>query len=103
MTAWALDERGRLSGRITFDNLADVRTAGEALIAGAPGGGVEFDCSGLEETSSLTVALLIAWQRAAGARDKSVAFKGTSRALRRIAAFSGLNDLLTLAAVNTGR
>ena len=98
MTTCALDENGRLSGTITFDNLAEVRDAGEALIGAAGVESIEFDCSGLDGTSSVAVALLIAWQRAAHAGGKTVVFKRTPRALRNIAAFSGLNEILTLEA-----
>lgn len=98
MSAWALDGDGRLSGSVTFDNLADIRQAGEALIGEARHGGIEFDCSGLEEASSVAVALLIAWRRAAGRCGRPVAFKGASLGLRNIAAFSGLSDVLPLEA-----
>ena len=98
MTAWALDESGRLSGKVAFDNLANVRQAGEALIGGAAGETVHFDCSGLQEANSVTLVLLIAWRRSAVADGKSVVFTGTSVALRNIAAFSGLNEVLTLEA-----
>ncbi len=98
MTAWALDESGRLSGRVAFANLAALRQRGEALIDRAEGETVRFDCSGLEQASSLAVALFVAWWRAAAGSGKSVVFTGTSVALRNIAAFSGLNDILTLEA-----
>ena len=94
MTDWALDEGGRLSGRVTFDNLAEIRQAGETLIAEVQRSAVEFDCSGLEEANSVAVALLIAWRRAAGRCGKSVVFKGAPLDLRNIAAFSGLSDIL---------
>ena len=63
MTAWALDESGRLSGRVAFANLAALRQRGEALIDRAKGETVRFDCSGLEQASSLAVALFVAWWR----------------------------------------
>ena len=98
MRPWALDSDGRLSGSVTFDNLAEFRRAGEALIREFGRGEVEFDCSGLEAASSVAVALLIAWRRAAGACGKSVTFKGASLGLRNIAAFSGLGEILPLEA-----
>ena len=94
MTNWALDGGGRLSGRVTFDNLAEIRQAGETLIAEVQRSAVEFDCSGLEEANSVAVALLIAWRRTAGRCGKSVVFKGAPLGLQNIAAFSGLSDVL---------
>ena len=96
--ACALDENGRLSGGVNFENLAEIRSAGEALIRESKQGTVEFDCSGLEEASGVAVALLIAWRRAAGSCGKNVVFRGTSLDLRNIAAFSGLGDVLPLEA-----
>lgn len=98
MRPWVLDEDGRLSGGVTFENLAEIRSAGESLIRESKHGNVEFDCSGLEEASSVAVALLVAWRRAAGICGKTVAFKGASLGLRNIAAFSGLGDVLRLEA-----
>ncbi len=98
MTAWALDENGRLSGSVTFDNLAEIRRVGETRIREAQHGDIAFDCSGLEEASSVAVALLVAWHRAAGRCGKSVTFRGASLGLRNIAEFSGLGDLLSLEA-----
>ena len=98
MKPWALDGNGRLSGGVSFENLAEIRSAGEALIRESGHGTVEFDCSGLEEASGVAVALLIAWRRAAGRCGKAVVFRGASRALRNIAAFSGLSDVLSLEA-----
>ena len=95
MTACVLDGGGRLAGTVTFDNLDEVRRAGEALIGAAEARTVEIDCSGLNEASSLAVALLVAWRRAAGASGKSIVFRDTPRALRNIATFSGVNELLT--------
>ncbi len=96
MTECTLTVEGGLAGRVGFDNLAEVREAGETRIRGFEGECIEFDCSGLEEASSVAVALLIAWQRAARAIGKSVVFRGASASLRNIAAFSGLSDILAL-------
>ena len=97
MKPWTLDENGRLSGAVTFGNLVEIRAAGEARIR-ASRHGVEFDCSGLEEASSVAVALLIAWRRAALQCGKNAAFTGVPSGMRDIAAFSGLGDVLPLTA-----
>ena len=98
MKYWALDENGCLSGGVTFENLAEIRSAGERLIRESEQPTVSFDCSGLEEASGVAVALLIAWRRAAGRCGKTVVFRGASLGLRNIAAFSGLGDVLPLEA-----
>ena len=96
MKEWALTAEGCLSGRIGFRNLAEARAAGEARIREAVDGRVAFDCSGLSESNSVAVALLIAWQRAARQLGKTVVFRGASRGLRNIVDFSGLNEILAL-------
>ena len=90
----ALDGTGRLQGAVSFANMTDLRSAGEALIGGAEGPEVAFDLSGLQEASTLTVALLVAWLRAAEGCGKSLAFRGAPPGLREIAAFSGVEDML---------
>jgi len=42
------------------------------------------------------LSLSIAWRRAASGCGKTVTFKGASRGLRNIAAFSGLSGVLAL-------
>lgn len=90
----ALDETGRLHGAVSFANMADLRSAGEALIGEAQGQKVAFDLSGLEEASTLAVALLVAWLRAAEGCGKSLAFRDAPPGLREIAAFSGVEEML---------
>ena len=96
MSQWALDGNGRLSGRVRFVDFREVRLAGETWIRESREDAVEFDCSGLQEASSVAVALFIAWLRTAGSCGKTVAFRGASLGLRNIAAFSGLGDMLPL-------
>ncbi len=96
MSACSLDDRGRLSGTVTFENLAAVRQSGEAFIEAAGSESVTLDCSGLESSSSVAVALLVALRRSARAGGRSVSFSGAPLALRHIAAFSGVEDLLGL-------
>jgi len=92
-----LTDDGRLLGGVTFENLAEIRATGEELIRASGENTVEFDCSGLVEASSVAVALLIAWRRAARNCGKAVVFNGASLGLRNIVAFSGLSDILLLA------
>ena len=82
-----------VTGTITFDNLMDVRRAGEAAIADADDG-VTFDLSGLEHANSAAVAVLMAWFRAADRQDKTVSFVGVPAELESIIELSGLTDVL---------
>lgn len=91
-----LDEDGRLRGALSFDDMADLRGAGESLIAAAEGPEVVIDLSGLREASTLAVSLLVAWLRAAQGCGKSLVLRGASPGLRDIAAFSGLEEILPL-------
>ena len=86
----------QLSGVIDFDNLTDIRRVGEARISEV-NETLRIDLSGLEQANSATVALLIAWFRAAEAQEKSVVFVEVPPELRNIIAFSGLEQVLPLA------
>ncbi len=86
----------QLSGVVDFDNLNEIRHVGEARI-GEVGESLSIDLSGLEVANSATVALLIAWFRAAEAQEKSIVFVEVPHELRNIIAFSGLDEVLPLA------
>ncbi|MCZ6659021.1 MAG: STAS domain-containing protein [Gammaproteobacteria bacterium] len=86
----------QLSGVIDFDNLTEIRRVGEARI-GEVSESLSIDLSGLEKANSATVALLIAWFRAAEAQEKSIVFVEIRPELRNIIAFSGLDQVLPLA------
>lgn len=84
-----------VTGTVTFDNLMDIRRAGEAAIAEAADG-VTFDLSGLAQGNSAAVAVLMAWFRAADRQDKTVSFVGVPAELESIIELSGLTDVLPL-------
>ncbi|MEZ5558778.1 MAG: STAS domain-containing protein [Pseudomonadales bacterium] len=83
--------------RIGFDNFAAVRRDGETALQSA---GTEFvvDLSDLQETNSVTVALLMAWFRLAHAEGKTVRFVGVPAGLMNIIEFSGLSNVLPVTA-----
>ena len=85
---------GRLSGAISFDNANALHAQGVAAIEGATAEPVVFDLSGVDATNSVTVALMMAWFRAADQAGKRVAFEGISSDLHKIIEFSGLSELL---------
>jgi ABC-type transporter Mla MlaB component len=90
----------RLSGRVTFDNLVQIREEGEAAIVGA-GDRAEIDLSGLEHGNSAAVALLMAWFRAAESLDKRIVFEAPPIELVNIVELSGLTDVLPLSGSGT--
>ncbi|HEX7036834.1 MAG TPA: STAS domain-containing protein [Pseudomonadales bacterium] len=85
----------RLSGRVQFSNFMKYREEGEAAIEAAANG-VVIDLSGLENGSSVAVALLTAWYRAAEQRGKSIRFVGVPVDLQDIIDLSGLTEVLPL-------
>jgi anti-anti-sigma factor len=86
-----------VSGPVTFDNLMAMRSAGEAVIERAEGP-VLMELEALDGGSSAAVALLMAWYRAAVARDKSVTFHSVPPEVIKIIELSGLADVLPLTA-----
>ncbi|MEM1231192.1 MAG: STAS domain-containing protein [Pseudomonadota bacterium] len=87
-----------VSGPVSLETFATARQAGEAAIAAAGGEPLTFDMSRLESTNSLAVALLTAWFRAADSAGCEVRFADLSAELRQVVEFSGLADVLPIAA-----
>ncbi len=89
-----LTEDFRLLGAaIDFDDADAVAVRGCELIenAAAP---ISVDLEGLERANTVTVAVLLAWYRAAHLQDKSIEFVNLSSDLRNIVRFSGLDPVL---------
>lgn len=82
-----------LSGVVTPDNVADLRAAGEQLIA-AEGQDLTVDLSAVECAHSVVLSLLLCWQRLAASRNLTLTFSGVSERLHSLAALSGLVDHL---------
>lgn len=87
----------RLEGPVTVANLVDLRGAGEAAIEASEGRAV-VDLSGLEASNSLSVALLMAWFRAAERSGKELEFIGAPDELSSIIELSGMNEVLPMVA-----
>jgi ABC-type transporter Mla MlaB component len=85
-----------LTGPVSLDSFADHRQQGEAAIAAAAGGTLTVDLGELASTSSLVVALLAAWYRAAEDAGCAVHFANLSADLRLIVEFSGLAGVLPI-------
>lgn len=85
-----------LAGPVSLDTFADHRQQGEAAIAAAAGESLIVDLGELRATSSLVVALLAAWFRAAEDAGCAVRFANLSADLRLIVEFSGLAAVLPI-------
>jgi ABC-type transporter Mla MlaB component len=89
-----------LEGSVDFDNLVEVRDAGDVRIAQTTqnqnGQGLTLSLRGLTEANSVTVALLIAWMRSANNRRISIVYVDVPQELRNIIDFSGLTQVLPL-------
>lgn len=86
----------RITGTVDFVNFAEVRSAVELVLDDHDA--IAVDLSGLDEANSVTVALLLAWFRAASREDKSLVLVDVPRDLRNIIDFSGLTELLPIGA-----
>ncbi len=74
-----------------------LKSAGQELITNgqAP---LRVDLGGLETANSVSVAVLVAWYRAAAREEKRIDFVNLSPELQEIIEFSGLSRLLLQAA-----
>lgn len=88
----------RLDGAVSFETMARIRAEGEAAIAAA-GEHAIMDLSGLEHGNSVTVALLMAWLRAAESAGKELVFTAAPAELINIIELSGMTSVLPLAEV----
>lgn len=86
----------RLEGAVSFETMARIRAAGEAAIDEA-GERAVVDLSGLESGNSVTVALLMAWLRAAERAGKTLVITAAPVELINIVELSGMTSVLPLA------
>ena len=89
----------RLPAIVDFANLVAVREAGKAHVDQAEE--ADFDLSGLEESNSAVVAVLIAWFRYAHARGKVVRFLHAPVSIMNIIEVSDLADVLPIVGSQT--
>ncbi|MBT8766229.1 STAS domain-containing protein [Metapseudomonas boanensis] len=88
----------RLAGVLDFNTGPQLREAGGKLIGASTGDRVLVDLSGVEKSSSVGLALLLAFMRDAQAAGKTLAFRGLPDDMRQIAEVSNLTELLPLEA-----
>ena len=90
-----MSEAFRPQGPLTLDTVARQVGALDRMPAQVA---VVIDLSGVTETDSSAVALLLAWCRSANARGQSISLQAVPDGLRRLIAVYGLTELLPLAA-----
>ncbi len=83
----------RLSGDVTYDNAEALCAEGLGLLAGISSSPT-VDLAGLTTASSLTVAMLLRWARAAAARGQSLRLTQVPERCLAIIRVSGLTDAL---------
>lgn len=83
----------RLEGGISYDNADALCTEGLRLL-GQSGRQVTVDLSGLTGASSLSVAVLLRWARAAAGNGQFLRLAGVPERCRAIVRVSGLSDAL---------
>ncbi|HET8708405.1 MAG TPA: STAS domain-containing protein [Pseudomonadales bacterium] len=82
-------------GVICFENAESWAKAGEAALSGSSGL-VQIDLSGILQTSSVGLSVLLSWMRAAKAKGMQLNFTGMPAAMFDIARVSGLDDVLPI-------
>ncbi len=83
-----------LGTSLTNQNAAAVLHDGLARVAQ---GEVQVDCAGLTQVDSSAVAVLLAWNRAAAARNLALSMRGVPAQLSQLAGLYGVDGLLGLA------
>ena len=87
-----------VSGReLDINDAEALKIAGRELIANGESP-LRVDLGDLETANSVTVAVLVAWYRAAAREEKRIDFVNLSPELQDIIEFSGLSRLLLQAA-----
>jgi phospholipid transport system transporter-binding protein len=74
--------------------MSDANSALEQGCAAIAAGESQIDLSQLVGADSSAVAAMLAWQRAAQSKGKSIAFLGASASLKSLAKLYGVEDLL---------
>nr|WP_246533348.1 STAS domain-containing protein [Pseudomonas lalucatii] len=85
-----------LSGVLDFRSGPALRERGGQLIGASRGGACVLDCSAVEKSSSVGLALLLALLRDARAAGKNLSLRGLPQDMRQIAEVSGLLEILPL-------
>lgn len=90
-----------LSGSIGADNAERVMAEGVVMLKQMPGDW-QVDVADLLSSSSVTVAVMLGWLRAAGKAGRSLVFRGISGRLADIIRVSGLESVIPRAGAADG-
>lgn len=88
----------QLAGDLSFATAAAAHAAGVGALSALPAGEVAVDCSGLGETDSAGLAVLLAWCAVAHRRGVALRFDALPDTLQRLARISEVEPLLRPAA-----
>ena len=83
-----------LTGVIDYRTGPALREQGAALIKASIAAGLTLDFSGVQKSSSVGLALILAFMRDAQALNKSLTVQALPEDMREIAQVSGLTELL---------
>ena len=87
-----------LVGVLDYRSGPALREQGRKLISGGAQASLLLDCSGVSKSSSVGLALVLAFMRDARGVGKQLALRNLPEDMREIAQVSGLGDLLPLQA-----
>ncbi len=87
-----------LVGVLDYRSGPALREQGRQLITVCTQAGVLLDCAGVSKSSSVGLALLLAFMRDARGAGKQLVLRNLPEDMREIAQVSGLGDLLPLQA-----
>lgn len=86
------------TGDLTFATAAAAHVAGVGALSAAPAGVLRMDCSGLADTDSAGLAVLLEWCAVAHRRQLTLHFEAMPDTLQRLAKISEVETLLRPAA-----
>lgn len=86
----------QLAGVLDYSTGPVLREQGARLIAASASAQLAIDCTAVEKSSSVGLALLLAYMRDAAAAGKTLAIAGLPADMRQIAQVCGLLELLPL-------
>ena len=87
-----------LVGVLDYRSGPALREQGRKLISGCAQASLLLDCAGVSKSSSVGLALVLAFMRDARGVGKQLALRNLPEDMREIAQVSGLGDLLPLQA-----
>ncbi|MGC5702445.1 anti-sigma factor antagonist [Pseudomonas sp. NFXW11] len=95
-SAVRLGESGELliSGVLDYRSGPGLRKQGQALIKSSQAAALVLDCSAVDKSSSVGLALLLAFMRDAQALGKAVSIRAMPADMREIAEVSGVTEIL---------